>query len=135
LSRIARKEGAGSVFSAATVFALKEYESWLIAGVEALAGKLLPRLGRPGVVAGTVPPADDLEVSLRDAKSWLGKHMKSGYKPTTDQEPLTALLVANLDPLRSRGLRSFRQLEKALGLLTEGFRLGNHVVTPHEPPA
>jgi hypothetical protein len=134
LSRIARKEGAGSVFSVATVFALKEYESWLIAGVEALAGKLLPKLGRPGVRPGTLPPPDDLEV-LRDAKGWLRKQMQSGYKPTTDQGPLTALLVQNLEPLRSRGLRSFRQLEKALGLLTDAFRSGNHVVTPDKPGA
>jgi hypothetical protein len=106
----------------------------LIAGVEALAGKPLPGDGRPGIRAGTVPESGDPEVAPRDAKGWLSKRMESGYKPTTDQGPLTSLLVQNLDPLRRRGLRSFRQFEKALRLLTEAFRSGSHVVTPEPPP-
>jgi hypothetical protein len=48
-SRRAREQGAGSLFSVASVFALQEYESWLIGGIEALAGRLLPPDGRPGV--------------------------------------------------------------------------------------
>src|SRR5713101_6094292 len=32
-SRLAREAGAGSQFSVATVFALQEYETWLIAGI------------------------------------------------------------------------------------------------------
>src|SRR5258708_39894910 len=60
LSKLAREAGAGSRFSVATVFAIKEYETWLIAGVESLAGKPLPD-GRPGVKAGIVAPSTDLE--------------------------------------------------------------------------
>ncbi len=131
LSRIARRAGAGKVFSVATVFALREYESWLIAGVETLAGKRLPG-DRPGVRAGTPAEPGDLEVAPRDAKGWLSKHMESGYKATTDQGPLTSLLVDDLGPLRRRGLRSLRRLENAVNLLTEALRSGNHIVTP--PP-
>jgi hypothetical protein len=134
LSRAARQEGAGSMFSVASVFALQEYESWLIAGVEALAGKPLPPDNRPGIRAGTVAPTDDLEAKPRDAKQWLRQHMDSGYKPTTDQEPLTRLLVANLGSLRARGLRSFRRLESAIQQLVDAIRSGNHVVTPEENP-
>jgi hypothetical protein len=132
LSSIARTEGAGQVFSVATVFALREYESWLIAGVESLAGKLLPD-GRPGVRAGTLAEPGDLEAAPRDAKGWLNRHMESGYKPTTDQGPLTSLLVEDLGPLRTRCLRSLRRLENAVRLLTEAFRSGNHIVTPEQP--
>ncbi len=38
--------GAGQLFSLACVFAIQEFESWLIAAVESLAGKRLPD-GRP----------------------------------------------------------------------------------------
>jgi len=114
------------------VFACQEYESWLIAGVEALAGRPLPPDGRPGVHPGTTAPAGNLELAPRDAKKWLGKHMASGYKPTMDQGPLTKLLVENLGPVRQRALRSFRRLETALQELVNAIRSGNHIVTPEK---
>ncbi|HXG12219.1 MAG TPA: DUF4276 family protein [Gemmataceae bacterium] len=132
LSRLARQEGAGSLFSVASVLALQEFESWLIAGIDAIAGKPLPD-GRPGVRAGTTAPAGDLEVTPRDAKQWLRQHMDSGYKPTTDQEPLTRLLIEDLGPLRARGMRSFRRLESALKQLV-AVRSGRHVATPEGTP-
>jgi hypothetical protein len=132
-SRRAREQGAGSLFSVASVFALQEYESWLIGGIESLAGRLLPPDGRPGVPPdiGVLPP--DPEKGPRSAKQWLGRHMASAYKPTTDQEPLTRLLVEDLEPLRQRGLSSFRRLERALQQLVTAIRSGNHVVTPVPP--
>jgi hypothetical protein len=42
LSKFAREAGAGSLFSVATVFAVKEFETWLIAGVESLAASRFP---------------------------------------------------------------------------------------------
>jgi hypothetical protein len=136
LSRRACEAGGGRTFSVASVFALREYESWLIAGVESLAGKLLPN-GRAGVRAGVVPPGGDLE-AMRDAKGWLNRQMASGYKPTTDQKPLTEL--ADIDLIRRRNLRSFRRLASAVEQLVGAVRTGVHVATPAEsspknPPA
>jgi hypothetical protein len=70
----ARSVGAGSVFSLACVFALQEYESWLLAGARSLAGKTLPD-GRSGLRADATPPLGDLEVAPRDAKGTIGKLM------------------------------------------------------------
>jgi hypothetical protein len=136
LAEQAKQEGAGTLFSLACVFALQEYESWLLGGVEALAGKLLSPDDRPGIEAGTLPPAGDLEAAPRDAKGWLGRHMAAGtYKPTLDQEPLTRLLVQDLAPLRQRSMRSFRRFEAAVGQLVQAIRSGAHVVTPPSAPA
>ena len=128
LSQRARGVGAGSIFSVATVFACREYESWLIACAERLAGRPLPD-GRLGLQPGTVAPAGDLEVTPRDAKGWLDQHMQSGYKPTRDQQPLTRLMVDHLDAIRRRQMRSFRRLENALQQLVNAVRSGSHIAT------
>jgi hypothetical protein len=129
-SRRARTEGAGVLFSLASVFAMQEYESWLIGGVESLAGKRLPG-DRAGILAGTVAPSQDIEKTIRGGKQWLGRHMEArSYKETLDQEPLTQLLLSDLAPLRQRGMSSFLRLERAIRQLVEAIRTGNHVVTP-----
>jgi hypothetical protein len=133
LAREARQEGAGRLFSVATVFALQEYESWLIGGVQALADRPLPPDNRAGIVAGTQPPQGDLEQHPRNAKGWLGQHMASrSYKETLDQEPLTRLLVQDLAPLRQRGMRSFVRLESAVGRVVAAIRTGTHIASPEE---
>lgn len=130
LSERAREAGGGVHFSVATVIAVREYESWLIAGIEALAGKPLPD-GRPGIKAGATAPPGNIEVAPRGAKGWLAHVMEaSGYKPTVDQGPITKLLIKNLAPLRNRQLRSFRRFESAIKQLVEACRTGQHVVTP-----
>jgi hypothetical protein len=135
LSEVARRQGAGATFSLASVFAMQEYESWLIGGVEALAGQPLPPDNRPGIRAGTMPPDGNLELRPRDAKGWLKQHMASrSYKVTIDQEPMTRLLVRCLDPLRRRGMRSFQRLEAAVRALVIAIRSGQHIVTPVPPP-
>lgn len=134
LAEWARNAGGGSVFSVASVFACMEYESWLIACADYLAGISLPD-GRPGIRSGTTIPTGDLEAMPRDAKGWLDGCMDAGYKNTRDQEPLTQLMVKHLDALRARNLRSFRRLETALQQLVEGIRTGNHVVTPALAPS
>jgi hypothetical protein len=133
LSAWARDTGAGSVFSAASVFACQEYESWILACAEHLAGYPLPD-GRPGIRPGTTAPTGDLDRAPRDAKGWLDQHMDAGYKSTRDQEPLTRLMVDHLDTLRTRGARSFRRLENALRQLLDAVRRGAHTVSP-APPA
>ncbi len=126
LTERARTTGAGTQFSVSCVFALQEYESWLIAGVESLAGKPLPD-GRTGACA----PAGDLESAPRNAKGWLSQQMENGYKETTHQEPLTDMV--DLTVVRQRNLRSFRRLESALRELIEAIRSGQHIVSPAAP--
>ena len=88
LSVQARETGAGAIFSLAIAIACQEYESWLIAGVESLAGRNLPD-GRRGVPRGITAPASDLEDAPRDAKGWLNQRMATGYNPVRDQADLT----------------------------------------------
>jgi hypothetical protein len=118
----------------AVVFALMEYESWLIACADHLAGLPLPD-GRPGIPSGTMVPSQDLESQLRDAKRWLDRCLDEGYKNMRDQELLTRLALGHLEAIRSRPMRSFRRLESALQQLIGGIRTGNHVMTPHGPSA
>ena len=128
----AKQAGAGSLFSLAAVFACMEFESWMLACAECLAGAPLPD-GRPGIRPGATAPAGDLELHPRNAKGWLDQQMDAGYKPTRDQQPLTQLLVRHLDAVRARGLRSFRRLENAVRLLVEAVRADAPIVSPAAP--
>jgi hypothetical protein len=123
----AKEIGAGTTFSLACVFALLEYETWLLAGIESLAG-LKRSDGRPGVRADAVKPEGDIESAPRDAKGKLGELMISGYKQMKDQAALTELV--SLDTIRSSGPRSFKRLESALRQLALAFQTGKHVSTP-----
>jgi hypothetical protein len=129
LAQQARDAGAGAVFSVATVFACREFESWALAALDRLAGLHFPD-GRPGVPVGTDAPAGDLEVAPRDAKGFLDRVIAAGYKPTRDQGPLTRLLVDHLGAVRDRSLRSFRRLEEAVRQLHQAVRTGQHIATP-----
>jgi hypothetical protein len=122
----ARARG-GELFSVATVFACQEYESWLIAGVESLAGKSLSD-GWPGVKPGTTPPDGDLESAPRDAKGWLSLVMASGYSPVKDQALLTE--IVDWDLVRNRPMRSFRRLENAVSQIVAAIRNGYPVTSP-----
>jgi hypothetical protein len=119
--------GAGSTYSAATVFACQEFESWLIAGIESVAGKPFPD-GRIRVKIGTKPPDGDLEQNPRAAKEWLREAMVDGYKPTRDQASLTRLI--DLQLIRNRKMRSFQRLESAVEELVTAIRDDAPIVTP-----
>lgn len=126
LAARARPLADAGKFSVACVFAMQEYESWLIAGVESLAGQPMPS-GFEGVRAGvTAPP--NVEIGPRNAKGWLSQHMAEGYSPTHDQAPLTSMV--DLDTIRQRNLRSFRRLEQSIARLIEAIRTGQHIVSP-----
>jgi hypothetical protein len=127
LISLAKSSGAGTLFSLAIAFACKEYESWLIAGVESLAGKPL-REGLEGIAAGTKPPNGNLEEAPRDAKGWLSDRMKVKYKPVRDQSYLTELV--DLQLVRDRPMRSFRRLENALSQLANAIRTNQAISTP-----
>jgi hypothetical protein len=126
LAVAAKDVGAGATFSVAVVFAMQEYETWLIAGAASLAGQRLPdrRLIRSDAKA----PEGDLEVSPRDAKRWLGTIVEGGYKPTRDQAALTKLV--DLDIIRARQLRSSRRLESAVSSLFQAIRSNTPIVSP-----
>lgn len=122
-----RAIGGGVTFSIGCVIACREFESWLIAGIESMAGRTLPD-GRAGVRSGTVSPASDLEDAPRDAKSWLNRRMDAGYKPTRDQAPLTEMV--DLTFIAARRMRSFLRLERTLCQLVGAIQSGRHVVLP-----
>jgi len=132
LGEWARAAGGGALFSVASVFACMEFESWVLACVDRLAGRPLPD-GRPGLRPDAQAPAGDLERAPRDAKGSLSRQIDAGYKPTRDQGPLTQLLIEHLDAVRDRDLRSFRRLGNALRLLLGAVRSGAHVVSPSVP--
>ncbi len=129
MSEWAKIAGAGVGFSVATVFACQEYESWMLACVDRLAGRELPDK-RPGVKPGTPSPGGDLEKSPRDAKGWLDQHLDAGCKPTRDQKLFTQLMLDHLEVIRQRPLRSFLRLENALSQLVAAAVAGTFVVTP-----
>jgi hypothetical protein len=132
IAGIAKEEGGGTMFSLASVFALQEYESWLIAGIESLSGRPLPD-GRSGVRAGVAAPERDLEAHPRDAKGWLRKHMDAPYKPTSHQGPLTKLLIEQSFPTRLTDMPSFQRLLRAVTELVGAMQAGRHIVTPTKP--
>jgi len=127
LAQEAKRARGGELFSVAVVFACQEYESWLIAGVESLAGKPL-KDGRPGVKTDVSPPEGDLEAAPRDAKRRLGKMMVSGYSPARDQAALTEIL--DLELVRNRPMRSFRRLENALSQSVTAIREESPLSSP-----
>ena len=123
MARAAAEAGAGKLFSLAVVFACVEYESWIIAGIESLAGRHYSD-GRPSLPTGLTFPPGDCE---SHGKRWLEQHCP-GYRPTLDQSPLTDLL--NLGVVRAKGLRSFRRLDHALDQLLAAAAQGSHILTP-----
>jgi hypothetical protein len=126
LADAAKEVGAGKIFSVAIVFAVQEYETWLVAGIESLAGKKLPD-GRT-VNARAKAPDGDLEVNPRNAKGALGTIIEGGYDQVLDQAILTQLI--DIAFIRSRKLRSFQRLESALSSLIEAIRSGDHIASP-----
>lgn len=127
LASKARDLGAGVNFSVAIAFALQEFESWLIAGIESIAGAQLPD-GRNGIKAGTVAPVNDLEVAPRDAKKWLSSASHSGYKESRDQVLLTKCIDWEL--VKNRPMRSYLRLENAVSQIVNAIRTDTHVATP-----
>lgn len=119
----ANKAGAGSICSLAVVFACVEYETWLIAGVESLAGKPFPD-GRVGLPSGTVFPSGDPE---SHGKRWIEKKWP-GYKPAIHQKELTELLDLNV--VRAKELRSFKRLDNAMNQLIRAAEEGAFISTP-----
>lgn len=115
--------GAGRLFSLSVVFACSEYETWLVAGVESLAGRHL-RDGRLALPPQVSFPAGDPE---SHGKRWLEQNCVS-YRPTRDQGALTELL--DLQYVRAKKLRSFARLEHAVDQLLNAMAKESHISTP-----
>jgi len=124
MAKEAAKEGAGTRYSLAIVFACVEYESWLIAGAESLAGKTF-KDGRPILPKDSNFPDGPSE---SHGKRWLEKHCLSGYRSRRDQGPLTELV--DLAVVRSKGLRSFFRLDHAIEQILDAVDNNVCIVTP-----
>jgi hypothetical protein len=88
----------------ALVIAQCEYEAWLIAGAQSIAGKR-------GLRDDLLPPPN--AESIRGAKEWLSDHMaqaNQAYSPTLDQ----AALTASVDLAQAANTLSFRKLKRDL---------------------
>ena len=124
MAKLASEAGAGSTFSVAVVFALQEFESWLIASYESIGGNELSD-GR--IIPQNMELPDDTEVAPRDAKKWW-KNCLGSYKPTIDQVELTKWLEPKC--VRDKNLRSFTRMESAISEIVAAIESGSHVSTP-----
>ncbi|HEY2587647.1 MAG TPA: DUF4276 family protein [Tepidisphaeraceae bacterium] len=124
LAHASQQSRAGSAFSLAVVFAMKEFEAWLLAGVESLRGTSLAA-GRGTVPQTAVKPDYDVE-NKRDAKGALRK-LVPGYDQSLDQAVLTAEL--DLQAVAQR-CRSFRRLQSAIIQLADAVRTGKAAISP-----
>ncbi len=127
LAKESRSVGGGQIFSVAVVFACQEYESWMIAGISSLVGKMLSggRQIQDGALKRIVP---NPEIAPRDAKGWLSTFIEGGYRPTLDQADLTRLI--DIESIRQQNVRSFVRLENAVNQLVYAIKAGSHIATP-----
>jgi hypothetical protein len=123
MAAAAVSSGAGKVLSLSVVFACSEYETWLVAGAESLAGRKLAD-GRLALPPNVQFPVGDPE---SHGKGWLEQNCPS-YRPTRDQMALTELL--DFQVVRASHLRSFQRLEHAIEQLLEAVAGGSHIATP-----
>lgn len=120
----ARAARAGDAFSVAVVFAMKEFEAWLLAGVESLRGVWLAD-NRAKVAADAACRDIDPE-EPRGVKAHL-KSIIPDYQQSLDQGVLAN--AVDLDAVLAK-CRSFRRFCSAIQQLTDATRDGQHVVTP-----
>jgi Domain of unknown function (DUF4276) len=80
---LSRARSARPDLRVSVVLANREYEAWLLAAAQSLAGRF-------GFQAGMKAPEDP--DGIRDAKGWLTRHRPGGhpYKETVDQAALTS---------------------------------------------
>lgn len=102
-----RARAARSDHRIEAVLAKCEYETWLLAAAESIAG-------RRGIPPDASAPEDP--ESIRGAKEWLRNRMRGSYSPTTDQAALTA--VFDMTSARRRS-PSFDKMWRAVTALLQ----------------
>jgi hypothetical protein len=124
LAQEARSSRAGEAYSLATFFAMKEFEAWLLGGVESLRGESLA--GGRGMVPYDVKPPDFDVEAKRDAKGELCRRVP-GYDQSLDQ----AVLAERVDlALVATRCKSFRRFQSAIARLATSVRTGIPSVSP-----
>ncbi len=104
-----RARAAQPNLSISVVLCVREFECWLMAGVNTLRGKR-------GLSATVEPPAHP--ESTRGAKEWLSDRMEGTrkYRPTVDQAAFTDLFDLEAALSRCRSFRKFRdEIRRILG--------------------
>jgi hypothetical protein len=121
----ARIRKTGARYPVVSVIAKYEYETWLLASVETIAGHELD--GKSGLPGDLVCPENVEEFS--GVKGWFTLRFPKGrpYKEPEDQPAMTRLLDIELVSQRSR---SFRRLCHAVEEMVEAIDGGQVVVTP-----
>lgn len=126
LVEIARRAGAGQRFSFASVFAMQEFETWMIAGARSISAN--DTSGKYRLREDVNFPLGNIEEHPRNAKDWFVYNMRNGYTPTADLKNIVQL--ADLHEIQNRNLRSFRRLENAVHEICTAVVRGVHVATP-----
>ena len=88
-----------------SVVAKCEFEGWLIAGIEPLAGTR-------GLTRELAAPADS--EAIRGAKEWLSRRMEGSYRPTADQAAWSARFDMDLARRRSPSFDKMWRATEAL---------------------
>jgi hypothetical protein len=117
LAEMARdKARAGELFSFAAVFAVLEFESWILAGHPKFRDEM------KGL---------DVETAPRNAKGKIRELSKTAYHETLDQQVLSREIDLERLLTREPPVRSFLRLDHAIRELIEAVRTGKHVSTPY----
>ena len=126
LAHEARSSRAGDAFSLSVVFAMKEFEAWLVAGVESLRGEMLAE-GRGTVPADATPPGIDIDIEAkRDAKGVLSE-LIPGYVQSLDQ----AVLAEKVDlTMVAQRCKSFRRFQSTIEKMVNAARSGSRIISP-----
>jgi hypothetical protein len=96
------------------------YETWLLASISTIAGRL-------GLPPDLKSPAD--VEAIPNPKTWIDQQLPPGraYKETQDQEMMTASIDLDL----AASARSFRRLEHGVSEALQAIDAGLRTVTPH----
>lgn len=120
MTNVAIQEGAGKCFSFASVFAVREFESWLIAGSQGVIDDA--ELQSRGIKDTTLlRNAED----IKNPKEFLGKFIYPGYSPTRHQAQITKSIDLSIIELRS-----FDRLKNALNGIADAFQNGVYHTSP-----
>ena len=123
--RAKEETGAGTVFSFTSIFAMQEFESWILAGNPKFA-ELLRRENERRHDNQKI----NTEIAPRDVKGKIKELTGEIYREKLDQERFTSGIDIDLMLRSEPCIRSFRRLYHAFEQILEAIRSGKHVATP-----